>query len=74
MPSERVTGAVIADVIICCLKVWSLSLADLRGQCYDAGPLEAGRLGRPRPPHFLNGFCRPLNFEHVSIPLSQSNV
>ena len=32
---ERITWEVIVDVIIGRLKVWGLSLADLRVQCYD---------------------------------------
>ena len=39
---ERITGEVIADAIICCLKAWGLSLADLRGQCYDGSSNMAG--------------------------------
>ena len=36
IPVERITGKVIADAaIICRLKAWDLSLADLKGQCYD---------------------------------------
>ena len=35
VPTERITWEVIVDVIIGRLKVWGLSLADLRGQCYD---------------------------------------
>ena len=39
---ERITGEVIADAIICRLKAWGLSLADLRGQCYDGSSNMAG--------------------------------
>ena len=42
VPIERITGEVIADAIICRLKAWGLSLADLRGQCYDGSSNMAG--------------------------------
>ena len=35
VPVERITGEVLADAIIGRLTTWGLSLADLRGQCYD---------------------------------------
>ena len=42
VPIKRITGEVIADAIICRLKAWGLSLADLRGQCYDGSSNMAG--------------------------------
>ena len=42
VPIERITGEVIAEAIICRLKVWGLASADLRGQCYDGSSNMAG--------------------------------
>lgn len=42
VPVEKITGQVLADAIISHLTVWGLSLADLRGQCYDGSSNMAG--------------------------------
>lgn len=39
---ERITGEVLADAIIGHLTTWGLSLADLRGQCYDGSSNMSG--------------------------------
>ena len=39
---ERITGQVLADTILQCLAVWDLSLAHLRGQCYDGSSNMSG--------------------------------
>jgi len=42
VPVERITGEVLADAIVGRLTTWGLSLADLRGQCYDGSSNMSG--------------------------------
>ena len=39
---DRITGNAIAKAILQCLSQWNLSLANLRGQCYDGSSNMAG--------------------------------
>lgn len=39
---DRITGSAIAEAILQCLSQWDLSLANLRGQCYDGSSNMAG--------------------------------